>query len=324
MPRLYTVKNIIFSSSLVGCMMLSMPASSASRGVTPEANDDSEILVIGETQRKNRVSNFIKTIVKPSREGQYASFQGRICPVAMGLPDEHVNVIEARMIEVAKAANIKTGKPGCAANMAVVIVHDTKDFFAELRKKSPEILSGISIPERNLLMNAPGPAYAWQTITARGANGSSDSGAGTALVGGKDITTGDLSSGLRSGNGSRTSRGSNSRINRSVRFDINLAVVLIEKSALENVTLRQVGDYSLMRLLGHTQDVKFEDINERTVLSLFTDRADDMNPPESVTAWDMAFMKSMYKAKGAKSAARQRNAMAKVFDKELVKWAQEK
>jgi len=311
-------------------MSLAIPVKASLQTNTPALNNDSEILVLGDKQRKSRVSDFIKTIIKPSKGDQYASFQGKICPVALGLPEDHGRVVEQRMLAVAAAANIKAGKADCQANMAVVVVNDPQDFFAELRREYPQILDGIAIAERNRLINGPGPAYAWQAVAMRGANGynGADTGAIMGLGGAEQRgnaigTTFTTSTSANKGARSRSVSGANSRLKRSVRFDINLAVMLVHKHALEGVTLRQLGDYSLMRLLGHTQDVQFEDIHERSILSLFTDRADDFDPPESVTAWDMAFMKSLYKTRGAKSAARQRSAMAPKFEKELVKWAEQ-
>jgi len=307
-------------SGAIATMLLLVAPANAHQNVEQTVSDDNEILVIGERDRKVRINGFIKSVLKPVRNDQYASFRGKICPVAVGLPDEHVEVIETRIRDVAKYSGIKVGGSKCDANMAVVIVNDPKDFFKELRENQPAILEGISIAERNRIMRQPGPAYAWQTIATRSGNGGGAKSASAAMA---------MESSIKGMTPiANTTRGvsydaSNSRYYKSMRFDIRLGVVLIDKNALEGVTLRQIADYSLMRLIGHTSDVNANNVSERSILSLFTDRAEDFQPPESVTAWDVAFLNSLYKSKGNVSASSQRSIMTNRFDRQLVKIAEE-
>jgi len=165
-----------------------------------------------------------------------------------------------------------------------------------------------------------GPAFAWQAVTTQTGDGGGPTGASTAMSVGSSLTG---MTAINNGTRGDTYKATGSRYYKATRLDIRLAVVLIDKKALEGVTLRQLADYSLLRMIGHTDDIKANNVSERSILSLFTDRDEQQEPPETVTAWDVAFMKSLYKSKGNVSSASQRTIMSKKFDRELVKLAEE-
>ena len=316
---------------LGGVALLCIPVSFASATIEqPEtaAEDITEILVIGEKARKKRIQTFIKSAIRPTRGDQYARYHKRVCPVAMGLPEEHNRVIEQRMLQVADAAGIKTGKPGCRTNMGIVIVHEAVDFMSEIRSSHPTIFNGISIIGRDRIMAGSGPAYAWNIVETRGGDGSSEgnsSGQFSNQVGTSTQSGGGGPIALHTSapTNFRSYRSPNSRLVKAVRQELNMSVVLIEKSALEGVDLRQVADYGLLRLLTDTRDIATDQVSERSILTLFSDRKNSVEPPLSITAWDFAFLKALYKTPSNRTAAQQRSAMARKFDKELVKMAQD-
>ena len=308
--------------SSLAAIALAAPVSVVSAHVDPTSDqeDINEILVIGDKARKKRIHTFIRNVIEPSRADQYARYAKRICPVAMGLPDEHNRVIEYRMRQVADAAGIKTRKPGCDANLAVVVVQEPRDILRELRTKHPQIFGEISLPDRRRLISQPGPVYAWHDVETRGGMGARAQSLSGAMVLESSVT------GMTSIGGStegQAYRSGNSRYTRSTRQDLNLSVVVIESSALKGLDLRQVADYALMRLTGDTGDQNIDDLPERSILTLFAPRAEGEEPPLSVTAWDLAFLKSLYKSKRNVSAAQQRSSMATIFEKEIMKAASE-
>jgi hypothetical protein len=272
------------------------------------------IVVLGDRERKKRVNSFIKTAVNTSGD-QYARFNSTVCAVSMGFNAEFNRVIEERMRAVTKAAGVKTGKKGCNPNMAIIAMKDSPDFLGELRKKHPTAFGKLSLPARDRLMKGPGPTYAWNTTYEVGAGNAESSSAG-----GTSSSSSSLD-GFGSGGGAKSFSGSNSRINKAIVQDINMAILVIDKTALLDMNLRQIADYSVMRLLANTDEPARQDVSERSILSLFSDRKEGYEAPQSVTAWDLALLKSLYKTKNNISAAAQRSAMSAIFEAELIKIA---
>ena len=278
--------------------------------------DHNVIIVTGEKQRKKKISNFIKSAVNV-KNGQYARFNSSICAVAMGFNEQYNRVIEDRMRAVTKAADVRTGEPGCKPNMAIVAAKGSQDFIGTMRKKHPNAFGNLSIPARDRIMNGKGPAYVWNTTYAIGSAGSRNSSPG----GGTGSSSSSLD-GFGSGGGAPSFSGSNSRINTSIVRDINMAIVVIEKEALLGINLRQIADYGVMRLLANTDEPSEANLSERSILTLFSDRAEGYEAPQSVTAWDLALLKALYSTKNNVSASMQRAAMTGVFEEKLLEIAE--
>jgi len=291
---------------------------SPATAMAPAANADEDhniIIVTGEKQRKKKINNFIKSAINIS-ESQYARFSAPVCPTAMGLNAEYNKVIVDRMRAVTKAAGVRTASDDCDPNMAIVAIKDPKDFVSLLRNKHPSAFGKMSIPDRDKIISGPGPTYAWNTTYSVGAGGARNSAAGGTGSGSSAVD------GFGSDGGAQTYNSSNSRINTSIEKDISMSILVIEKSALLGVNLRQVADYGVMRLLANTDEPEQTNVSERSVLTLFSDRAEGYEAPQSVTAWDLALLKSLYSTKNNVSAALQRSAMTNIFEAELLKIAE--
>ena len=281
-----------------------------------EKNDD--IIVIGEIDRRKRVETFLKATMKPSREDQFARYAKPICPTARGLSADFNAVIEQRMRRVADAASIRVKKEGCKANIALLVVHEPKKMMDELRDNYPGIFGEMSTPARDRIIDGPGPTYAWQDVETRSAGGTKAAGLAGAMVLDSGIK------GMSSIGGSTRSvgyGGSNSRYRLSTRLDMNLSVLLIDIKMTEGVELRQIADYALMRLAANVEDKAGKEMPEQSILQLFSDPESGVERTQSVTAWDFLLLKSLYKTKPNRTAARQRNMMSRIFEKEIEKQA---
>lgn len=270
-------------------------------------SDHNEIVVIGKKAQQARIETFIKSTVRVSGN-QYARFSASICPVAMGFSEAYNQVIVQRIKEVTKAAEIGTGGEGCKPNMAIVAMKKSRDFIGDLRKKHPNVFGTMSIPARDRLMAGPGPAYVWNTIYAIGSGGAKGNAAGGANS---------SSDGFGSGGAGRMVKGTSSRIVSPVEMDISMAVLVVEKPALLGMNLRQIADYSAMRLLVNSNRSVDQKVTEHSILSLFSDKSEGATPPESLTEWDLALLKSLYSTRVNVYAPMQRGQMMAIFEREL-------
>ena len=298
-------------------LLTATSAQSKQQSETPAAGkfvDD--IVVIGQTERKHIIHSYLKAAIEPSANDQFARFAKPICPMVRGLPDEHNGEMVKRMRRVANAAKIKVKKEDCRPNIAVLVVHNPKKMMEELRDNYPRIFGLISLPDKDRLVAGPGPTYAWHDVELRSAGGMHAGvlSAQLQLEGTKNTPF----------SGTTTAKGYEgpaSRYRKPMRADMNLSVLLIDIEKTQGIDIRQLADYSLMRLVANTSDKTY--MPQDTILTLFADRKDDIEPAQSVTVWDFAMLKSLYKSKADQPSARQRNSMTRYFEKELLSVAAE-
>ena len=282
------------------------PAIIAANPSDTEAGSGDEIVVIGQLERKERIGNFIRSSIHVSLDEQYARFQAPVCPLALGFAAGKKQVIEKRIRLVAASAGAKTARDDCEPNFLIVASVDPPDTIAWLRKKHSRIFGGMYIPERNRLMKQPGPAYAWNVVNTVFTEGA------TAV----SVEAGD-------DEGIATSSGTGSRIRQATNQNIERAILMIRSDGLMHINHRQLADYAIMRLLANAKMPKSGQLPEPTILSLFSEDVTKGEKPQSVTEWDLALLRALYMSPDNLNAQQMRRNMARVFETELVRIAQE-
>ena len=275
----------------------------------------SEILVIGPKKRRQRAENFIKANVAPVANDQFARYVRPICPRVLGLSGESNLAVQSRMLKVAEAAEIRTKSGKCKANMTVLFVHNPKQVLQNIRKKNHTWFEEMSVPDRERLAEKDGPTYAWHDLETRSWLGNRAGSLSSSLVVHSSVPGMDPPPESTAAYGFGAS---NSRYTKSLRQDLNMTVLLIDIKNTENLELVQLADYALMRLAANTSDRKAGESPEETILTLFSDREKGLASPRSVTQWDFTLLKALYKTRPYLPAARQRNEMSGVFEKELA------
>ncbi|GAB5481077.1 MAG: hypothetical protein Pars92KO_08340 [Parasphingorhabdus sp.] len=294
-----------FSAIAVFIFAIFHQHSAAAKAEPTTEADQNTIVVIGELERKKRINAFIRSAIKISNDEQYARYNVPVCPISLGLKADRNSFIETRIRAVAKAAGAKVAEPECDPNVIVVTTSGSQDFIAYLRKKHSKVFGAMHIPARNRLMKGPGPAYAWNIVRT------TSTGGGAPVSGTFDDEEGD----------GQSFSGSGSRIRQATQQNIDVAILLIEDTALLEINPRQLADYAVMRLLGNAGQPKNQTASESSILSLFSDRPEELEAPQSVTAWDLALLKALYQAPNDLNAQQMRNNMKRIFEKELVKIA---
>ena len=83
-----------------------------------------------------------------------------------------------------------------------------------------------------------------------------------------------------------------SRMETGMRIDMELSVVLIERSAIAALDAHALADYATMRLLAYTEPPR-EEGAVSTVLTLFSPGAAD-SAPDRMTPFDQAYLRALY------------------------------
>jgi hypothetical protein len=278
-----------------------------------------DILVEGEKHPRKAIKAYIRSTVAEETAGQYAKFDAPVCPSFTGFNEELSVFLEQRMRDVAKAADIPTGKKNCRTNVHVAIVENGPEAIANLRQRRKGAFGRMRPYERDRIAKQPGPVYSWHIVSPMAMDGNQDratSGAGLsnalAALGGGGGPNGILDDARI--NTARTN--SKSRVLQPVRQSINHAVVLIEKDAILGLSPAQIADYVTLRALARAETDESETPRVASIRTLFDGSPEDA--PEVLTEWDLALLTALYAAPADLRASQQRAAMAVTFEKVLA------
>jgi hypothetical protein len=109
-----------------------------------------------------------------------------------------------------------------------------------------------------------------------------------------------------------------SRLKPSSRPDFLTSVVVVEVGALTGITTTQLADYAAMRLYSQANPARLANNGQQTILKII-DAPLDSQIPLTMTAWDLAFLKSLYRSEPLQYSTHQRAAIGREFRRELDK-----
>jgi hypothetical protein len=270
-----------------------------------EGDEPSEIVVEGKRPSRSATEAFVRELTPSPLGGQLGRFLDPVCPVVVGMSEADKGLVENRMRRVAAAVQVPVAPQRCAPNIYVVLGRDKREIIDGLRNQFPGLVEGVPRPLMKRLIHGPEPVAAWQTVDVIGSDGMP------------------LASARMSADGDpvRIARtvGTPSRIEAKTKPYFVASVLVIEGKALRGVTTRQLADYAAMRTLAPTDTTRESKLPAPSILSLFNPDAAPDAAPQSVTWWDVKFLKSLYAFDNAVSASAQRSSMSRYMAKELSK-----
>jgi len=268
----------------------------------PSAGDTQTIVVEG-TNSKRRANNYLDHVLPPIFDGQIGRFEEALCPATIGLPDNLRDEVLKRLKLVADVARIPVDSGKCRANLVIIVVDDKKALIEGMRKKKESYLYGVGTARVSQLMSSPAPVAAWQITDVIGADGMPLRTDGDGFP--RLFTTVPPS-----------------RVVETTRKRIIGAAVVIEQRGLVNVTTRQLADYALVHLLA-PMETKERTPPDSTVLSLFNQGVRPEDAPQSLTWWDLAFLKALADTRSDVVADVQRHEIRDKMLREMAKVPQE-
>ena len=288
-------------NSFIALVLLAASAAAAGQAPQPRptAKPD-EIVVIGRSQadREAQIRAFVRSLADTPGDGPLARFDTTaVCTAAVGLSETHNRAIAARMREVAGAVGIRTAAAGCRPNVLVILTRDKAQMIAALRKRYPVYFrhaSGqtVTIPSER------GPATAWHLEGKLDRDGQPvvvDRVEGYEVIEATD---------------------SPSRLTATARPIFMASVVVIETRALAGLTPVQVGDYAAMRAFARADPARLRASAAPTILTVL-EAPMNSAVPETLTQWDLSYLKGFYASSKYASAARQRGEISKRMLRDL-------
>jgi len=290
---------MVFLFAFTAALAASAPATASARPNTT----DSQAIVVEGTNPKRRANNYLDNVLPATFDGQIGRFEDPLCPATIGLPANLRDEVLKRLALVAAVARIPLDRGQCRANLIIIVVDDKKALIEGMRKKKESYLYGIGTERVNQLANSPTPVAAWQITDVVGADGMPLRTDGDGFP--RLFTTVPPS-----------------RVVQTTRKRIIGGVVVIEQRGLVNVTTRQLADYALVRLLAPIE-TKERTPPDSSVLSLFNQGVRPEDAPQSLTWWDLAFLKALSDTRSDLVADVQRHEIRDEMLREMAKVPQE-
>lgn len=276
---------------------------------------ESPIIVIGEKEAEERVADYIDSAIAVPRggrfEGQYARLNSPVCPGIYGFSPDLNKAIADRITAVAKASDIRVAKSKCQPNVFVVAVTKGENMVELLRKKHPRIFGTLPLDQRDRLENSEGPDFRWQIRQAiSAASGGlvdrvTQSGLGPDLQNlfGNDVPTNPV---FRA-----------TRLRSPTIEEISASFMLLEMDALLGMTSTQIADYAAVSLLLEVTSSQRDKKIEGSILSLFDDKKNGRELPQSVSEWDLMMLNAWYTISPDRFATQQESALRFVVLREI-------
>lgn len=239
-----------------------------------------EIVVTGSELdvRERTITRQARTITAESglRHIPLARFADRACPGVTGLKREYAEVVVTRLRWLAEDLGIPLHPEGnCRANVILVFTQDGRADLKEIERKTRLVSESLGPKERRELLEGPGPVRVFNVVEDR-------------MRSGQRIPRRQNLEQIPVG----TQEGGQSLIGGGTRRAIASSMVFFDRDALEGTTLRQLADYAAMRVFAQTRDAS-GDKAPHSILSLFDK---DAVPPEGLTAFDRAFLTTLYES----------------------------
>ena len=266
----------------------------------PPSGDSSQTIVVqGARDRRQHANDYLDRIIPSAFDAQVGRFEDRLCPSTIGLPENLKAEVMARMRLVAAAAGVPMASGKCVANLLLIVVDDKKAVVEGMRREKQAYLYGIGNDRVKRLESSAAPVAAWQISDVIGADGM------PLRVDGDDFPR-------------LFTTSPPSRIRTTTRGRLLGAVVIVEARGLPDVTTRQLADFALVRGLAPTQ-LKEKAAPPSSVMSLFNQGVRPADAPQSLTWWDLAFLKALFDTPGDSTSFAQRNAIRDKMIKEFAK-----
>ena len=238
-----------------------------------------------------------------------ARWQDRICAGVSGLSVGNAEALINRMYDTAELVGLRINEtPGCNGNVWVIVVDDAAETVAQLQAENSWMIRGLSPSDVDRLAAQEGPVRAWNVVSNKDSNGA-------AVATGHDLVPQNIQ--MRQQNEVPMTIVTNmSRLQAGIRLDIDLAVMLVDRSAILDFDAFTLADYAAMRLFVRTdQPVSAGAYN--SITSLFVD---DLAPAR-LTPFDRAYLRSSNQGDPYRPVSRGMASFDELMEQELLREA---
>lgn len=261
------------SGRLVSLCLLSLAAAPIAHAQEAPAQDGG-IVVNGQAQKPiKRAQRYIRQVLDTD-DGQLARFVDPVCPLVIGLPDRFKASIEDRIRIVAGAASVRLAKDKCQPNLMIVFADNSDALIETMRKRRNPAFANLDDGALRDAFKA-GPIHAWRLVVTRD-------------------EVGNISTGNNDPDYPPVMEGDTQAVT------IN-AVVVMDRKVAQGKSVRQLGDYVVMRTLVGARPPARGSIASESILSLFDPAV--APPPREISDMDIGLLANLYRLRNPNEQA---------------------
>ncbi len=267
---------------------------------------------------RERAVDFVKRTGVATGQKQVARWVVPICIKVIGLQDDQAARVDRIMHGIAREANIRVAGPTCKPNITVSFAPDAGQIVRQIHARKPHQLRELSVIEREQLLNGNASVrwwYATQMLDRNGVKSNNISpgwigaGEGSGVPG--SAVTDAVSVG---GSGDITSTqqfNSGSNVRTPTVRSLFGATVIVDTPKIDAIALDSIAAYAAM--------VSFAELDADapppdSILGLFQPNSIE----NSLTDWDLAFLKSLYRMPLDRRSRIQRGHLVKALVEERL------
>jgi hypothetical protein len=283
------IRACAYTGLLAATLSAAFPASAqvGMRASTADSEQSQESVVV-QGQRKE-IAQAIRKLITETQTEQMARFENRVCPIVIGMPRDWTASLTRMIKENVVAVGGKVGKPGCSVNAAVIFIDQPLELIKALAKEEPGFFNKTP-RELQQFTAEPRPVASWHVTDTFSRDGV-EMGQMRALGGMPADAKVNRQFGV-------------SRLYTSVRDEMLVAFVVIDRRQTPGKNLRQLADLATMHLLlDVNQEAGARDPG--SILSLFEERAEGMAVPARLSQFDRGALKGFYTQRENNRSARQ-------------------
>jgi hypothetical protein len=295
-----------------GLVLLAAPATAD----TADLVTDAPITVIAPRLTDEQVATAARTYARrvlPTQPlyGQFARWRAPICIKVSGTDPVYAPRIEGRIQTVARAADIPVAEAGCRPNLLVIFSPDARKTVEFIVSRKPRALKRMTEEARRAVREAALPVRWWYTISPTDSNGipatPNSAALGSALSGTGGRSLMDVLP--MNSETAVTDSPNGSLIDTNLITSVTGAVAVVDVPLATGVSLDALSEYLALVTLAPTQ-LPPETPGVPSILDLFRQDAATA-PPETLSAWDSAFLTGLYRSAASRRAERQRGQIIK-------------
>lgn len=262
-----------------------------------QESNGNTIVVDGERIDTADVRRTARDITVGSQATQFplARWQRPFCPGIWGLGEEAGQAVLDRIVANAIGAGVEVSEePGCGANAWVIVTDNVGETFERLLEEDSFLTRHLTSYQRRKVRAQEGDARGWNLITDRNPE------TGARIATGFEMAAAFADARVSGFPPPANQVSGMSRLSLGIRSDLELSVVLVERSAMADLDSTALGDYATMRLLAYVEPPS-RDNPVSTVLTLFQPEIGDFAPRE-MTAFDMGYLRALYRSNPVRPA----------------------
>jgi hypothetical protein len=243
-------------------------------------------------QARQRAVDFVKRTGVAHGQQQVARWVVPVCLKVIGLQDMQAQRVERIMLNIAREANVRTAGAKCEPNITVSFTPDAGQVVRHIHSRKPRQFDELSRAEKEQLLNGTAPVRWWYATTMLERDGMEENSISAGWIGSGSMSAsegvGPVGLPINDGVTSTQQYNSGSNVRTPTVRSLYGATVVVDAP--------RAGDASIDAIAAYAAMVGFAEMNASapppdSILSLFQPNSAET----SLTDWDLAFLKSLYR-----------------------------